>query len=655
MYTQEMADIIHGTITYSGIEREIIGTPYFNRLHRILQSSLVYLTFPSNKVKRFEHSIGTMHLAGTFFSQSIYNTDRAILDKFFGEINEELIKWNKSIRYEDVSFIHPTILNRFKNEKILNVPCPENPLYSQNTPANLPYKYRFSYCVVYQSIRLVGLLHDIGHLPYSHILEHSMHLLYKEIQEIPEDKRLESHQYFLEVMKKYCDNSGFEIHEELGKKFVDKIFSGITNDLQRGEHESYYILAAVFYFTKKILHAAEGASENTIFEDLHRIVAGTVDCDRMDYCCRDAYCAGITKNLLNYNRITLNLSIIYKDVEAPIAFEGAIIDERARCYFAPSTKAISQIEQLIEQRWSIFSSINYHHRVHKHELLMQRAIVELGKDEMKNGQKPSDLDNILPLELSSIWQLVSQLDNAAPIEYIALQMDDSWLDTLLKHKYFETYGENYLSFASNSDKVIWHRLDELISAKKHYFSLIKRSGGFRYIDELLYNKIKELECLKLWGIVETSAEPNYSVFLSRGEYAFNKLIRKVASTAFERQKFFWHLENNVKFALKEEDCKIADCFFGDCSFKLGISQSEPLFISSPGLDPKPFSHYSSLYAILMMRKKLLPSLHVYYLPCYDHTHNEYFIANVDKFRNILVDCIIALIKDIKNTEDSIPQ
>ena len=69
---------------------------------------------------------------------------------------------------------------------------------------------------------LIGLLHDIGHLPYSHILEHAMHLLYEQVQEISEDERLESHNYFLSIMEKYCTNSGFEIHEELGKRFVDK-------------------------------------------------------------------------------------------------------------------------------------------------------------------------------------------------------------------------------------------------------------------------------------------------------------------------------------------------------------------------------------------------------------------------------------------------
>ena len=37
-------DAIHGTIKYNGLERMIIESPVFMRLHRVYQSSLVYLT-----------------------------------------------------------------------------------------------------------------------------------------------------------------------------------------------------------------------------------------------------------------------------------------------------------------------------------------------------------------------------------------------------------------------------------------------------------------------------------------------------------------------------------------------------------------------------------------------------------------------------------
>lgn len=644
-YTQEINDTIHGTIAYSGIEREVMGTPFFNRLHRILQSSLVYLTYPSNKVKRFEHSVGTMHLAGLFFFRSICNTKQSELDKFFGEISDELVRWNKSLTREQIFYIHRNVVSKYKNEAILNAPYPKSVLYDQNTPANLPSEYLFSYFVVYQSIRLVGMLHDVGHLPYSHILEHALHLLYQKVTDIPEADRKESHAYFLQIMEKYCANTGFAIHEELGKHFVDKIFESIVSDLPKGECEELYFLAAVLYFTKQILNAEEEGA-NSIFGDLHRIVAGTVDCDRMDYCCRDAYCAGVTKEPPNYDRIISTLSIVYRDPEQPLMDGTPAPSERAHFYFAPSTKAIHQIERLLEQRWMIFAMINYHHRVHKHELLMQSAIAELGLEEMASGNSPEELVNILPLQVSSIWQLVKQMDAAAPIDYIALQLDDSWLDTLLKHKYFEKYGETYLSFATNGNDKNWHRLDELISAKKHYLSLIKRSGSFRSIDEALYNELKEKGMLERCGLLLNGEASNYSQFVSRGEYAFNKLLRTIALTNELRQAFFEKLEAQIKYAINEHDYNIVDCFLSDCTFKPGLRSSEPLYITSPELDNKPFSHYSALYDILMMRKKILPCFHVYYLPRYDVAHNEYHQANTAAFRTALVDAAVQVIGEV---------
>ena len=646
-YTQEINDTIHGTIAYSGIEREVMGTPFFNRLHRILQSSLVYLTYPSNKVKRFEHSIGTMHLAGQFFFKSVSNTKKEELDKFFKEVSNALVSWNKSLTHDNIHYIHRNVMLKYKNETILNAPYPKSVLYDQNTPANLPEKYRFSYFVVYQAIRLVGMLHDIGHLPYSHILEHSLHLLYQKVVDIPESERNKAHLYFLEIMKKYCENEGFEIHEELGKHFVNKIFESIVSDLPKGECEELYFLAAVLHFTKQILNSEEEEGRNnSIFGDLHRIVAGTVDCDRMDYCCRDAYCAGVTKEPPNYDRIISTLSIVYRGPERPLIDETPAPSERAHFYFAPSTKAIYQIERLLEQRWMIFAMINYHHRVHKHELLMQNAIAELGLEEMESGHLPKELVNILPLQVSSIWQLVQQMDAAAPIDYIALQLDDSWLDTLLKHKYFEKYGETYLSFATNGDDNNWHCLDELISAKKHYLSLVKRSGGFRSIDEALYNNLKEKGLLEECGLMLHGEDSNYSQFVSRGEYAFNKLLRSIALTNELRQEFFQKLEARIKCAIEKNDYNIVDCFLSDCTFKPGLRPSEPLYITSPELDNKPFSHYSALYDILMMRKKLLPCFHVYYLPRYDVAHNEYHQANTAAFRTALVDAAAQVISEV---------
>ena len=69
-----IADTNHGTILLSDCEKEVISTKLFNRLHHISQNSTAYLTFPTNRTKRFEHSVGTMKLCGDIFYNSICNT-----------------------------------------------------------------------------------------------------------------------------------------------------------------------------------------------------------------------------------------------------------------------------------------------------------------------------------------------------------------------------------------------------------------------------------------------------------------------------------------------------------------------------------------------------------------------------------------------------
>ena len=56
-------DSIHEYITLVPIVKKIIDTPIFQRLRNIHQTGILYLVFPTATHSRFEHSIGTYHLA----------------------------------------------------------------------------------------------------------------------------------------------------------------------------------------------------------------------------------------------------------------------------------------------------------------------------------------------------------------------------------------------------------------------------------------------------------------------------------------------------------------------------------------------------------------------------------------------------------------
>jgi HD superfamily phosphohydrolase len=60
----EITDPVHRYISFSAVERDIIDTSVFQRLRRIRQLAGAHLVYPSAQHSRFEHSLGTMHIAG---------------------------------------------------------------------------------------------------------------------------------------------------------------------------------------------------------------------------------------------------------------------------------------------------------------------------------------------------------------------------------------------------------------------------------------------------------------------------------------------------------------------------------------------------------------------------------------------------------------
>ena len=102
-YVAEIRDPIHGYIKITEEERELIDSVYVQRLRRIHQLAGAYLVYPGGVHSRFEHVIGTMHVAG-LVGQSV--AEKAGLSD------------------DDI-----------------------------------------------QELRIAGLLHDVGHGPFSHLFE----------------------------------------------------------------------------------------------------------------------------------------------------------------------------------------------------------------------------------------------------------------------------------------------------------------------------------------------------------------------------------------------------------------------------------------------------------------------------------------------------
>lgn len=115
----EFRDPVHGFVSCSSLEREVIDSWPFQRLRNIHQLAMTFLVYPGATHKRFEHSLGVMELASRVF------------DVITAKDNTE------------------------------HLPEPVLKAIPQISDKSQLQMWR-------QTLRMAALCHDIGHLPFSH-------------------------------------------------------------------------------------------------------------------------------------------------------------------------------------------------------------------------------------------------------------------------------------------------------------------------------------------------------------------------------------------------------------------------------------------------------------------------------------------------------
>lgn len=228
-----IADTVYGTIQISQIEKEIISSSIFNRLHDISQNSTAYLTFPSNRTKRFEHSVGTMYLAGQMLYYCIMNAEDAVRDEFFSKLDEIILDRIQKI-LDEGSDKYKTELHdcNYKMSVLENYKEFLNGInvVNQWIPHNVKDEHKYMFMALMQSVRLAGLMHDAGHPPFSHIAEFAMRDVWKEIEIIDEEKRTAGQKKYYDALKPYFNNGG-ELHEKIGNQITDRILTSIQKPM----------------------------------------------------------------------------------------------------------------------------------------------------------------------------------------------------------------------------------------------------------------------------------------------------------------------------------------------------------------------------------------------------------------------------------------
>lgn len=239
--------------------------------------------------------------------------------------------------------------------------------------------------------------------------------------------------------------------------------------------------------------------ENDFYKDIHNIISGAIDCDRLDYVTRDLINSGFNYGQIEYDRLITSMKLI---------------KHNNRFLFCASLRTLSTIEDFFHRRLLLYKFIIYHHRVVKTDYLLGNVLVALSLKYLKTDKEEDAVQNnqVLPLNISGLWNAVKHVHSNLDYFNALIQWDDAWLITVLRKQFFENYQKR------NIDDKISCQLEELLSNRKYYRSMIKRMDDFLIVDRSVLDNF-----IFNWDdLLEIVGNKFESIILSLKEHTENK-------------------------------------------------------------------------------------------------------------------------------------
>jgi len=293
----------------------------------------------------------------------------------------------------------------------------------------------FLYRCLLEAIRLVALFHDVGHPPYSHIVEEVLQKLYYDENPTWDKKKFSVMKKCLEPFVDTDENISFQvhsiltnkaenkapIHERIGSKlFIDALNDVIPNKLKSiysslsQENENEVFAGILYYIIVTEFAIAIISDTNNFFQSFHTIIDGTLDADRFDYIIRDSINSGVDWGRIPYKRL-INSAMLF----CPEKYNDE--DHKDTFLIAYPEKMNVDIEDLLILRYKTFLRINFHHRSNRTAFALQNSLYEIARDYLS---KKEDKDCINP-EICMLWKVFSK--SAGDKKLRIIQWNDSWL------------------------------------------------------------------------------------------------------------------------------------------------------------------------------------------------------------------------------------
>ncbi|XP_063720879.1 deoxynucleoside triphosphate triphosphohydrolase SAMHD1-like [Symsagittifera roscoffensis] len=472
-------DPIYGPIGLDLKLVKLIDTVQFQRLHYLRQLGVAYSVYPGASHTRFEHSIGTCHLAGELL-ESLLKVAKENEQVKRTETDETIAIENESITDERERLIKvesPIGIEVQSNER-------ESPIENHDPDStdacsivDILSNDKDLLCV-----KMAALLHDLGHGPFSHFWE----ILIKAHIEIlnenstkPEilnenSTKHEIKEFVHEEMTPEILNENSTkheikefVHEEMTIKFIEMMLkegSTIRKELDLNEDDLEFIKELIDSEEKtRISERSKDDKKNFFYEIVSNKKTG-IDVDKWDYICRDSHHVGINTSFESKRLLKLCKVVTDSDNKTHIAWPQREFDN---------------VLQMFEQRKRLHKKV-YQHRVIKP---IERLYIELFRTANEFLKVPSSVypDVSLPI-------LEAHKD-----PYTFVNMTDGLLQAinLFNHSKAEDCKRILLQIQLRDiGKIVCEaNVDELSSYNKSYLQDLKKK----------FNSYLELKSMNLQG------------------------------------------------------------------------------------------------------------------------------------------------------------
>jgi HD superfamily phosphohydrolase len=209
-------------------------------------------------------------------------------------------------------------------------------------------------------VECAAFLHDVGHLPYSHTLESILH-----------DKFGIDH---AEISRRLIRGDETILTES--ERTILQEFRSIPEILDRSGIDPKDVAALLEPSTtsstqQRVLGKQKGQAHFNSKRYLSQIISGPADADQLDYLKRDSHYTGVAYGVIDLPRLFETIQI----------FNGDLVISRS---------GLSAIEGMLVARALMFSSVYMHKTVRISELMLAKAVEELGRDDVDSMHRMTD-------------------------------------------------------------------------------------------------------------------------------------------------------------------------------------------------------------------------------------------------------------------------